>query len=54
MTIEKKPNRLVEVLKNAQKNPKVAVSVTTKVQQEKRKNQVASNKPSKRSVGRGG
>ena len=51
---EKKPNPLVEVLKNAQKNLKVAVSVTKQVQQAKAKNQVASNKPAKRSVGRGG
>jgi|FreactcultuFSWF8_1027224.scaffolds.fasta_scaffold09448_3 hypothetical protein len=52
---EKKVNSLVAVLKNAQKNPKVAVSVTTKVQQAKAaKNQVTSNKPTKRSVGRGG
>ena len=51
---EKKPNPLVEVLKNAQKNLKVAVSVTKQVQQAKAKNQVTSNRPTKRAAGRGG
>lgn len=51
---EKKPNPLVEVLKNAQKNPKVPQATTAKVQQAKVKNQVTSNKPTKRSAGRGG
>jgi len=51
---EKKPNSLVEVLKNAQKNPRVPAGTTAKVQQAKFRNQVTSNKPTKRSVGRGG
>lgn len=51
---EKKINPLVAVLKNAQKNPKVAVSVTKQVQQAKAKNQVASNRPTKKAAGRGG
>jgi hypothetical protein len=51
---EKKTNPLVEVLKNAQKNSKVSVSVTSKVQQAKLKNQVTSNRPTKRAAGRGG
>jgi hypothetical protein len=51
---EKKLNSLVEVLKNAQKNPKVAVSVTSKVQQAKARNQVTDKKPAKRTGGRGG
>ena len=51
---EKKLNPLVEVLKNAQKNPKVAASVTKQVQQAKAKNQVTSNRPTKRAAGRGG
>jgi hypothetical protein len=55
MTEAKKPNPLVEVLKNAQKNPKVAVSITSKVQQAKAaKNQVTSNRPTKKAAGRGG
>ena len=51
---EKKPNPLVEVLKNAQKNTKVPASTTAKVQQAKVKNQVSSNRPTKRAAGRGG
>jgi len=51
---EKKANPLVEVLKNAQKNPKVPASTTTKVQQAKFKNQVTDKKPAKRTGGRGG
>jgi hypothetical protein len=51
---EKKPNPLVEVLKNAQRNPRVPVATTAKVQQAKFKNQVSSNRPTKKSVGRGG
>ena len=51
---EKKPNPLVEVLKKAQKNPKVTLSVTSQVQQAKMKKQVTSNKPTKRAQGRGG
>jgi hypothetical protein len=51
---EKKPNPLVEVLKNAQRNPKVSASVTKQVQQAKAKNQVTSNRPTKRAAGRGG
>lgn len=54
MTDAKKPNSLVEVLKNAQKNPKVPASTSAKVQQAKFKNQVSSNRPTKRSAGRGG
>jgi len=51
---DKKPNPLVEVLKNAQKNPKVPSATTAKVQQAKFKTQVASNRPTKRAAGRGG
>ena len=51
---EKKPNPLVEVLKNAQRNPRVPFATTAKVQQAKFKNQVSSNRPTKKSVGRGG
>jgi len=51
---EKKTNPLVEVLKNAQKNPKVPRATTARVQQAKFKNQVASNRPTKRAAGRGG
>jgi hypothetical protein len=51
---EKKPNPLVEVLKNAQKNPRVHAGTTAKVQQAKFKNQVSSNRPTKRAAGRGG
>jgi hypothetical protein len=51
---DKKPNPLVEVLKNAQKNPKVPAATTAKVQQAKMKTQVTSNRPTKRSAGRGG
>jgi hypothetical protein len=50
----KKPKALVEILRNAQKNPKVAVGVTRQVQQAKAKNQVTSNRPTKRAAGRGG
>lgn len=51
---EKKPNPLVEVLKNVQKNPKVSIGVTTQVQKAKGKNQVTMNKPTSRKTGRGG
>jgi len=51
---EKKPNPLVEVLKNASKNTKVPLGVAQKVQQAKFKTQVASNRPTKRAAGRGG
>jgi hypothetical protein len=51
---EKKANPLVEVLKNAQRNPKVPAATTAKVQQAKFKNQVTSNRPTKRAAGRGG
>jgi hypothetical protein len=54
MATEKKPNPLTEVLKKAQQNLKVAPAITAKVQQAKFKNKVASNKPTKRSAGRGG
>jgi len=51
---EKKPNPLVEVLKNAQKNPRVPAATTAKVQQAKMKNQVTSNRPTKKAASRGG
>jgi hypothetical protein len=54
MMTEKKTNSLVEVLKNAAKNPRVHNSTAGKIQQAKVKNQVTSNRPTKRAAGRGG
>jgi len=54
MTEQKGLKSFVDVLKAANKNPKVAPGVTTQVQQAKFKNKVTSNKPTKRSTGRGG
>ena len=54
MTQAKKPNPLVEVLKNAQRNPKVPVATTAKIQQAKMRTQTTTNRPTKKAVGRGG
>ena len=54
MSEEKKTKSFVEVLKAANKNPRVAPGVTKQVQQAKFRNQVTSNRPTKRSSGRGG
>ena len=54
MTTEKRfVNPFIEAAKNAAANPKVPFGKTQQVQQAKLHNQVSSNKPSKRSSGRG-
>jgi hypothetical protein len=54
MSEEKALKSFVEVLKAANKNPRVAPGVTAQVQQAKFKNKVTSNRPTKRAAGRGG
>jgi hypothetical protein len=51
---DKKPNSLLEVLKNAQKNLKVSPNIAKQIQKTKIKNQVTTNRPTKRAAGRGG
>lgn len=54
MTEPKKPSFL-DAIKNAQQmKNKVPLSKATQVQQAKMKNQVGSNRPTKRAAGRGG
>ena len=54
MSEEKKfINPFIKAAKEAAANPRVPASKTTQVQQAKHKSQVGSNKPTKRSAGRG-
>ena len=53
MTEEKKPT-YAELLKNINRNTKVAPGVAQQVQEAKFKNKVTSNRPTKRAAGRGG
>jgi hypothetical protein len=55
MTEAIKPKSFTEAIKAASQNKsKVPAATSAKVQQAKFKNQVSSNRPTKRAVGRGG
>jgi hypothetical protein len=55
MTEDAKPKSFTEAIKAAAKTKsKVPAGTTAKVQQAKFKNQVTSNRPTKRAAGRGG
>jgi hypothetical protein len=55
MTNEAKPKNFLDAIKQAQQNKTSITTVKAKqIQQAKAKNQVTSNKPTKRSSGRGG